>query len=352
VYASVGEYEKAVPMLRQSGELLPDFVGNYGNLANYQIAAGQFDAGRESLGQAIHRGLDDFILHNALYFLAFSKNDAAGMAAQMQWFAGRAMVTTFGLSLEADTAAYGGHLAKARGLTQQAAEAAVQNDSRENGAVWWENDALREAAFGKAAAARQAAATGLKMVPASEGVAAEAALADAMTGDNAGAQTLAQDLNKRFPQDTQMQSLWLPAIQAQLALNRKDPQGAISDLQRALPPVEYGQIAWITNMNCLYTSYVRGEAYLAAEQGPQAAAEFQKILDHPGLVWNCWTGALAKLGVARANALQAKNASGADADAARVRALAAYKDFLTLWKDADTDIPVYSQAKEEYARLH
>ena len=99
-------------------------------------------------------------------------------------------------------------------------------------------------------------------------------------------------------------------------------------------------------------TYIRGEAYLAAGQGAQAAAEFQKILDHPGLVWNCWTGALAKLGVARANALEAKSASGADADAARVRALAAYKDFLTLWKDADPDIPVYQQAKAEYARLH
>ncbi|HEY1808693.1 MAG TPA: protein kinase [Acidobacteriaceae bacterium] len=352
VYACLGEYGKAVLMLRQAQELLPDFVGVYGNQANYQIALGQFDAGAQALQQASARGLDDFLLRNALYFLVFRNSDTAGMSAQAQWFTAHPVVANFGLSLEADTAAYGGHLEKARSLTQQAADSAVANDGRENGAIWWENDALREAAFGDRAEARKSAATGLKMVPASEGVAAEAALADAMIGDDAAAQALAQDLNKRFPQHTQMQGLWLPAIQAQLALNRKDAATAISDLQPALPPLEYGQVAWIENLNSLYTAYIRGEAYLAAGQGAEAAAEFQKILDHSGLVWNCWTGALAHLGLARANALEAKNASGADADAARVRALAAYKDFLTLWKSADPDIPVYSQAKAEYARLH
>ena len=160
-----------------------------------------------------------------------------------------------------------------------------------------------------------------------------------------------QDLNKRFPADTQMQSLWLPAIQAQLELNKKNPAGAIADLQRALPPLEYGQTEWVTNVSCLYPTYIRGQAYLAAGQGAEAAAEFQKILDHSGMVWNCWTGALAHLGVARANALETKTTQGADADAARVRALAAYKDFLGLWKDADAGIPVYQQAKAEYAKM-
>jgi hypothetical protein len=172
-----------------------------------------------------------------------------------------------------------------------------------------------------------------------------------MTGDTARAQSLAQDLNKRYPLDTQMQSLWLPRVQAQLALNRKDAAAAVNALQVALPPVEYGQILFVANLSCLYPTYIRGEAYLAGGQGAAAAAEFQKILDHSGMVWNCWTGALAHLGVARANALQAKNSQGADADAARVRALAAYKDFLTLWKDAYPDIPIYKQAKAEYARL-
>jgi hypothetical protein len=109
--------------------------------------------------------------------------------------------------------------------------------------------------------------------------------------------------------------------------------------------------ASVSGSNCLYHVYVRGEAFLAAAQGSAAAAEFQKIIDHSGIVWNCWTGALARLGVARANALEARTSQGADADAARVRALAAYKDFLTLWKDADPDVPILKEAKAEYARL-
>ena len=147
-----------------------------------------------------------------------------------------------------------------------------------------------------------------------------------------------------------MQSLWLPAIQALLALDRKNPAPALNALQAATH-IELGNIFFVNNISCLYHVYVRGEAYLAAGQGSAAAAEFQKILDHSGIVWNCWTGALAHLGVARANALQSKTMQGADADAARVRALAAYKGFLTLWKDADPDIPILKEAKAEYAKL-
>ena len=147
-----------------------------------------------------------------------------------------------------------------------------------------------------------------------------------------------------------MQSLWLPAIQAQLALDKKNPASALTALQAA-SPVEFGSISFVTNISCLYPTYVRGEAYLAAGQGSAAAAEFQKILDHSGIVWNCWTGALAHLGVARANALQSRTSQGADADAARVRALAAYRNFLALWKDADPDIPILKRAEAEYATL-
>jgi tetratricopeptide (TPR) repeat protein len=230
-------------------------------------------------------------------------------------------------------------------------DSAIRADSKENAAIWWENAALREAAFGNAGEAKQAAAEGVKLYPASQSVEVEAALAYAMAGETARGQSLAQDLKTHYPLDTQVESLWLPAVQAQLALNRKASAEAIDNLQRAVPPVEYGTIFFIAQITCLYPTYLRGQAYLAAGQGKEAAAEFQKILDRSGMVWNCWTGALARLGVARANALQAKNSRGADADAARVRALAAYKDFLTLWKDADPDIPIYKQAKAEYARL-
>jgi hypothetical protein len=131
--------------------------------------------------------------------------------------------------------------------------------------------------------------------------------------------------------------------QAQLALDKKNPAPALNALQ-ASSPIELGIISFVNNISCLYHVDLRGEAYLAAGQGGAAAAEFQKILDHSGIVWNCWTGALAHLGVARANALQARNSRGVDADAARFRALAACKDLLTLWKDADRDIPVLAVA--------
>ena len=135
-----------------------------------------------------------------------------------------------------------------------------------------------------------------------------------------------------------------------MALDRKNPASALNVLQ-ADSPVELGLIQFLNNISCLYNNYIREEAYLAAGQGSPAAAEFQKIIDHSGLVWNCWTGALSHLGVARANALQSRTSQGADADAARTRALAAYKDFFALWKDADRDIPILRQAKSEFAKL-
>jgi eukaryotic-like serine/threonine-protein kinase len=160
---------------------------------------------------------------------------------------------------------------------------------------------------------------------------------------------VALDLEKRYPLDTQIRLLWLPAIQGQMALDKKDAAGAL-DAVRATP-IEFGQIGFVANLSCLYQVYVRGEAYLAAGQASAAAVEFHKILDHNGIVWNCWTGTLAHLGVARANALEARSLRGADADAARVRALAAYKDFLGLWKDADPDIPILKEARAELAQI-
>jgi tetratricopeptide (TPR) repeat protein len=258
----------------------------------------------------------------------------------------------FGLTLASDTEAYAGHLGKAREFTRRAVESAIRTDSKEGAAIWQANAAIREAAYGNSAEARQAAADALKLAPTSRDVQSEAALAFAMAGDTSRAEALSQGLNQRYPLDTQIQSIWLPAIQGQLALDRKNPAAAFT----ALPPgssVEIGQIQFMINISCLYSIYVRGEAYLAAGQGSAAAAEFKKIIDHSGLVWNCWTGALAHLGVARANALRSRTsqAQSADADAARVRALAAYKDFLTLWQDADPDIPILKEAKAEYAKL-
>jgi serine/threonine protein kinase/tetratricopeptide (TPR) repeat protein len=353
IYLVQGQYEKASEAYRESLRLDSDIEAPYVDLAMSLLALQRFDEAQQIVQQAETRKLDNELVHEALYAVAFLRSDSQAMAEQQQWFTGTP-AENFGLSLASDTEAFAGHLMKAREVTKQSVDSAIRVDSKESGGIWLENAALREDAYGNTTSAKQQAAEGLKLYPASQAVQAEAGLAFAMAGDAARAESLAQDLNKRFPLDTQMQSLWLPAIKAQLAINRKNPSDAIRDLQPTLS-VEFGTIRFVNNVSCLYPTYIRGEAYLANGQGKEAATEFQKILDHSGIVWNCWTGALAHLGVARANALQARTFQGhrqpADADAARVRALAAYKDFLTLWKDADPDIPILQQAKLEYAKL-
>ncbi len=349
-FGDLGQYQKATEFARQSLRLAPDHVITYENLANYALALQRFDETRQIIHEAQARKMDDFLLHNALYALAFVGSDSAAMAEQQKWFAGKPDYENDGLALASDTEAYAGHLGKAREMTKRAVDSALRADNKESGAIYLAIAAQQQAAYGYAAEARQTAAEALKLAPTSQGVGVEAALAFAMAGDTARAESLAQDLGKRYPLDTQMQSLWLPAIQAQLALDKRNSASAMTSLQAA-SAIELGQIGFLNNISCLYHVYVRGEAYLAAGQGSAAVAEFQKILDHSGIVWNCWTGALAHLGVARAYALQSRTSQGADADAARVRALAAYKDFLTLWKGADPDIPILKEAKAEYARL-
>ncbi len=350
VYSGQGQYEKAIEITRKASRLAPDAVSGYENLINYSLAIQRFGEARNILDEAQARKMDDYPIHTYLYTLAFLGADLAAMADQQKWFADKPDYENFGLALASDTEAYGGHLGKGRELTKRAVDSAVRADSRETGAIWQAIAAQREAAYGYPAEARMFAAEALKPAPASQAVEVEAALAFAMAGETAGVESLAEDLGKRFPLDTQMQSLWLPAIQAEVALERKNPTAALKSLQASYS-IELGQIPFIANLSCLYPVYVRGEAYLAAKQDKEAAAEFQKIIDHNGIVWNCWTGALAHLGVARANASESKTSQGAAADAARVRALAAYKDFLTLWKDADPDIPILKQSKAEYAKL-
>jgi eukaryotic-like serine/threonine-protein kinase len=349
-YAAQGQYEKAAEVARHALRLTPERLSPYANLANFALALQHFDESRAIIHDAQARKLDDGIPHLELYSVAFVKADSAGMAEQEQWFSGRDEYENYGLALASDTEAYAGHLRKARELSARAVESAVRTDQKEVGAIYLANAAVLAAAYGEAAQARQAATRALRLSAISPGPEAEVALAFAMVGDGARAQTLAKDLDKRFPLDTQMQHLWLPAIKAQLALYRKSPALALRELGSATA-IEFGNIPYTNNLSCLYHVYVRGQAYLAAGQGSSAAGEFQKIVDHSGMVANCWTGALAHLGLGRANVLESKSMQGADADAARVRALAAYRDFLTLWKDADADIPVLREAKAEYAKL-
>jgi tetratricopeptide (TPR) repeat protein len=349
-YNELGEHEKAAEDYREQIRLTPDSVVGYGNLAFSLLALQRLDEARSVVRQAQSRNLDDFVLRQVLYASAFIAGDSSSLAEQQRWFAGKPDENS-GLALESDTEAYVGHLRKARDLTKQATDSAIRSDSKETGAIWLENEALREAALGNMAAAKQAATSGLKLAPGSMGTSAEAALAFAMLGDGTRAKSLARILSQQFPLHTQIQSLWLPAINAQLALTERNPAKAIDDLQATSPPVEFALVPFVANISCLYPAYIRGEAYLAARNGSAASHEFQKILDHSGLVWNCWTGALAHLGIARANAFESRTLQGAEADAARARAMAAYKDFLSLWKDADVDIPIYKAAKAEHAKL-
>ncbi len=351
IYAEEGQYEKAVELTRQALRLGADVALFYENLMQYTMALQRFDDTRQIILEAQTRKMDPAELHATLYGLAFLAADTAAMTEQQQWFASKPDYENWGLAFASDNQAYAGRVGKALELRKQAVDSAVRADDKESGANVLASSAVQQAAYGYAAEARQSAAEALKLAPASPGAAVGAAIAFAIVGDTTRSESLAQDLAKRYPLGTHMQSLWLPAIQARLALNKKNPAAAIQALQSA-SAIELGMLPFSnTTTSCLYPVYLRGEAYLAAGQGSAAALEFRKILDHSGIVWNCWTGALAHLGVARANALQSRTSQGADADAARVRARADYKDFLTLWKDADPDVPILKEAKVEYATL-
>jgi DNA-binding winged helix-turn-helix (wHTH) protein/lipopolysaccharide biosynthesis regulator YciM len=350
LYEQLGQYQKSVEASHALLQLDPDDTFAYTNLANAELALQHFDQARQIIQRARRRKLDDYLMRANLYALAFLEADSHGMVEQQQWFSSQPSYENYGLALASDTEAYTGHVRKARQLTERAVASAMRADNQEGAAVYQANFALQQAAYGNAREAQQAATEALRLAPSSPGVAVESALTFAIAGPTARAESLVQDLSTRFPLDTQMQSLWLPAIQTQLAMSRRNPGASLNSLPAA-SPIEFGSIPFVNNVSCLYPTYVRGEAYLAAGQGSAAAAEFQKILDHSGIVWNCWTGALAHLGIARANALQSRATQGADANAARVRALAAYRDFLTLWKDADPEISTLKQAKAEYVKL-
>ncbi len=349
-YAALGQYETAAEMTAKAQELGPGEVPAYSNLTGYQLALQRFGQARATIDRAKAHDMDGYMFRLPLYAMAFLGGDSSGMAEQQQWLTSHPDLKHYAFSLGSDTEAYGGKLTAARELTKRSAEAAIAADSKENAAIWWENAALREAASGDTHGVQDAAA-GLNLAPESQGVGVEAALAFAMASENGQAQSLAEDLDKRYPLDTQMQSLWLPAIRAQLALNGKNPAQALRALQTVESPMEYGTILFTNNPSCLYPTYIKAQAYLASGQVTDAAIEFQKIIDHAGVVWNCSTGALAHLGLARANMLQSKKAKGAVADAARVRALNQYKQFLDLWKDADPGVPLFKTAKAEYAKL-
>jgi tetratricopeptide (TPR) repeat protein len=348
--SELGEYEKALEANREFVRLSPDNVIGYVNLSAAWLAVQRLDEARRTLMEAQQRNLDELEIHNNLYGVDFLGGDAKGMAQELQWMESRPEYSSQGFSFASDTAAFAGQMRAARRLTVQGVEAAVRSAHKENAGIWEANSAIREAGVGEIAEARGAAEGGLKLAPESPGVQVEATLAWAMSGETQRTEGMAKQLAAKYPQDTQMQSLWLPTIAAEVELNRKNPQKALNLLEQA-KPLEMAMIGFSANASCLYAPYVRGQAYLAMGAGAEAAGEFQKILDHGGLVWNCWTGALAHLGMGRAAALESKRLQGVEAERERERAKTAYKDFLSLWKDGDTDVPLLTQARAEYAKL-
>jgi tetratricopeptide (TPR) repeat protein len=338
-YMILGQYEKAATATREALRLEPS-VTDYANLAQIYLALNRFDEARVTTEEALGRKLEGIPLRLNLYALAFFQGNVAAMKQQKDWAIGKLGAEDQMLSLEANTDARSGRLVKARELSRQAVENARRSDEKEPAALWQANAAIRKALFGNADVARQNAAATVALAPGSHDAEAQAGLAYALAGDAVHAQSLADDLAKRFPLDTVIQSVWLPTIHAQIETERKNAARSIELLQAAAP-YELGMLSASAVNSCLYPVYVRAEAYLSAQQGQAAAAEFQKILDHRGLLWNCAIGALAHLGLARAYAMQGDTA----------KAKAAYQDFLGLWKDADTDVPILIAAKAEYAKV-
>jgi eukaryotic-like serine/threonine-protein kinase len=275
-----------------------------------------------------------------LYGMAFYRNDSGEMAREVASTAGKPGDEDLLLALEADTAAFFGHLKQAGEFSRQAADSAERAGEKETAATYWAVSGLREALFGDAEEARQRTAIA-KRLSSGRDLDYAVALASEFAGDARRAQAIIDDLAKRFPEDTIVQCNYLPTLRAKLALLHSEPQHAL-DLLRVAAPYELGLPAFsFYNWPNLYPIYVRGEAYLAAHQGSAAAAEFQKILDHRGIVLNEPIGTLTRLQLARAYGLQGDTA----------KARAGYQDFLTLSKDADPDIPILKQAKAEYAKL-
>jgi eukaryotic-like serine/threonine-protein kinase len=337
--AQLGQYDKSLTEYGEAHRLYPSSGLIYGNLVQAYIFLNRLVDALATVEEAQRKHLDSPTMHILLYRAAFLQNDAGGMAQQVAWSAGKSGIEDQLLGLEADTAAYSGQLTKARELTHQASVSALRAEEKEIAASYEADAALREALFGNAAEARQRAAAALRLSTGRD-VQYGAALALAFVRDASQGQALADDLGERFPEDTVAQFNYLPTIHARLALNRNDSSKAIEALQDAAPH-ELGLVGVIFNFASLYPVYVRGEAFLAAHRGSEAAAESQKILDHRGIVLNGPIGALAHLQIGRAYALQGDTA----------KAKAAYQDFLTLWKDADPDIPILIAAEAEYAKL-
>ena len=332
IYRRLGIQEKALEEAREAMRLEPNHALCYWNVGANYVSLNRLEEAEAVFRQAEERKLENDMLPRSRYVLAFLKGDTARMAQVASTAMGKPGLEDYILAAQADTEAWYGRLKDARELKRRAMESALRSDDKEAAASYQAEGALLEAASGNRMLARADANAALKLAP-NRDLREMAALAVAQAGDTAAAEKLAAGLDKDFPLDTLVQRYWLPAIRAAIALERKDPGRAIELLQ-VTNAIELGDAR-------LIVVYLRGEAYLMLHDGSLASAEFRKFNDHRTLVANAEWGALARLGLGRSYVLQGDIP----------RAKAAYQDFLTLWKDADPNIPVLQRAKAEYAKL-
>src|SRR5580698_2794923 len=334
----MGKYEKAYQSAAESLTTKPENSIAYGL---FMLQAGALD--RPSEGDAadresVERKLFNPFILQAKYYLAFLENDPPTMAEMVEASKAMQETRTTLIGVEADTAAYSGHLRKARELSRQATES--EGSANESTATLANIAALREAVFGNTVGARKLVVKSIENSTARD-VRASAAMALAFAGDSAEATRLIEELSKDFPEALLIQRNYVPTVRARVALNKGDTNGAI-ELLETTRQYERGQTTYSRfGWNAMYPVYVRGEAYLAAKRGAEAAGEFQKILAHRGVVLNEPIAATARVELARAYAMEGDSA----------KARAAYEEFFALWKDADGDVPVLVAAKAEYGRL-
>jgi len=336
----IGQYDQAVGKLHEGLRIDPDHSSFYLNLIANYAALNRVQDATVTYNAALARKLDHPLLHVNRYGVAFLQGDSAEMQRQLAGITGKSGLEDFLLSIQSDTEAYAGHFHSARELSRQAADSASRNDKKETAAEWLLNAALREAEIGNRQQARAQTSSAMSLFS-SRDIRVLSALALARSGDAARAQNMADELSRSAPANTLLNCYWLPTIRASMELSRHHPDNALRLLQAA-SPCELGEPnPQVQIGGTLYPGYVRGQADLENGDAQQAVAEFQKLIDHRGVVQNFVLGALVHLQLGRAY-LATGNAANA-----RVQ----YQDFLTLWKDADPDIPILKEAKVEYARL-
>jgi DNA-binding winged helix-turn-helix (wHTH) protein/tetratricopeptide (TPR) repeat protein len=339
IYPWLGQYEKGLGELHRELELNPTKKAANAQQVNEYLALNRFEEARSAAQQALAKYPDYDRLRLSLYDLGFLQNDLEAMKQQVVWSTGKPGVEAGMLDQEANTAAYFGRMGEAREFSRRAIASAQHSGTMESAQDYESSQAFREALVGNLAQSLTGATEGLKL-SGDRYAPLRNAMALVRARESANALEVADQSAKEFPDDTIVQRIWLPMIHAQAALNLNDPSKAIEILQVSTP-YELGTSRPYTFMPSLCTAYLRGEAFLAANRGSEAAAEFQKILDHRGIVKNDLIGALAHLELARAYVMQGD----------LVKARVAYQDFLTLWKDADPDVPILSAAKSEYTEL-